>query len=73
VEWGIRVAVPRRAATFVFSITRASDPLHSALLVSAVVVAAAVAIATKLRARRRYAKQKVSGGRKALVLNLFDR
>lgn len=54
----------------------ASVPLHYALLVSvvlAVAAAAAFSIASKVRARRRYAELKVSGGRKALAMNLFGR
>lgn len=47
--------------------------MHSALLVAALAVAATVTVAVKLKARRRYAKMKVSGGRKALALNLFNR
>jgi hypothetical protein len=38
-----------------------------------VAVAAVVTIANKLKTRRRYAKLKVSGGRKSLALNLFGR
>lgn len=34
---------------------------------------AAVAIASKIHARRRAAKVKISGGRKSLALNLLDR
>jgi hypothetical protein len=47
--------------------------VNSALLVSVLAVAAILTIAFKLKARRRYAKMKVSGGRKALALNLFNR
>jgi hypothetical protein len=45
----------------------------SAVLPAVVLTVAAVVIASKVRTRRRAAKVKVSGGRKALVLNLFDR
>jgi hypothetical protein len=45
----------------------------SALLPVVVLAGAALVIASKVHARRRAAKLKVSGGRKALVLNLFDR
>jgi hypothetical protein len=47
--------------------------VNSALLVSVLAVAVVLMIALKLKARRRYAKMKVSGGRKALALNLFNR
>ncbi len=48
--------------------------MNFVLLLPIVVLAgAAVAIASKVRARRRAAKVKVSGGRKSLVMNLFDR
>jgi hypothetical protein len=48
--------------------------VNAATLLPAVALAvAAVVLAAKLRARRRAAKVKVSGGRKALVLNLFER
>jgi hypothetical protein len=48
--------------------------LNAATLLPVVVLAvAAVVIARKVQARRRAAKVKVSGGRKALVLNLFER
>ncbi|HEX9309085.1 MAG TPA: hypothetical protein VF894_16440 [Anaeromyxobacter sp.] len=49
--------------------------MHPALLFPIVLaVAVAVTIASmKLKARRRYANLKVSGGRKALVMNLFNR
>jgi hypothetical protein len=39
----------------------------------AVVAVTAIVVAAKVYAGRRAARQKVSGGRKALVLNLFDR
>lgn len=45
----------------------------SASFVAVLAVAAALTIAVKLKARRRYARMKVSGGRKALALNLFNR
>jgi hypothetical protein len=46
----------------------------SALLPVVVLAVAAVAIASKVYARRRAAaKLKVSGGRKSLVLNVFGR
>jgi hypothetical protein len=38
-----------------------------------VLAVAAVVVASKVRARRQAAKLRVSGGRKSLVLNLFDR
>ncbi len=50
-----------------------SVSLHSALLVAVAAVVATVTIAWNLKARRRYANLKVSGGRKSLVMNLFDR
>ena len=73
--------VPARAAIFcsrdlpTLTPHRASVPLHPALLFPIVLaVAVAVTIASmKLKARRRYANLKVSGGRKALVMNLFNR
>jgi hypothetical protein len=44
------------------------------ILVSvAVVVASVVAYALKRHERRRWESRKISGGRKALVLNLVDR
>jgi hypothetical protein len=36
-------------------------------------VAAAIALAVKLRERRLWAGRRISGGRKALVLNLIER
>jgi hypothetical protein len=48
--------------------------VNAAIVLPVVALAvAAVVLASKLRARRRAAKVKVSGGRKALVLNLFER
>jgi hypothetical protein len=38
-----------------------------------VAVAAAIAFAVKRRERRLWAGRRISGGRKALVLNLLDR
>ncbi len=67
-----RVAIVLLYATH--QVSRASVPLHSALLVSVVLaVAAAVVVASRLKARRRFANLKVSGGRKSLVMNLFGR
>ncbi|HEX9400818.1 MAG TPA: hypothetical protein VF912_11975 [Anaeromyxobacter sp.] len=43
------------------------------MLVAVAAVVATVTIAWNLKARRRYANLKVSGGRKSLVMNLFDR
>jgi hypothetical protein len=43
------------------------------LLVAAVVAVAALVLASRILARRRVAKLKLSGGRKALALNLIDR
>ncbi len=43
------------------------------LFPAVVLAAAAVVAAYRFRARRRFEKLKVSGGRKALVLNLVDR
>ena len=55
-------------------VSRSSVPLHSALLVSVLLaVAASAVVASKLKARRRCANLKVSGGRKSLVMNLFGR
>jgi hypothetical protein len=48
--------------------------VHLALLITILAVVAALLTAVvKLKARRRYAKMKVSGGRKALAMNLFRR
>ncbi len=47
--------------------------MSSALVPGLVVVVLAVAAALRFRARRRYERLRVSGGRKALVLNLVDR
>jgi cytochrome c-type biogenesis protein CcmH/NrfF len=49
--------------------------LSSTLLpvVALVIAAAVVAFAARRRARQRWANRRISGGRKALVLNLFDR
>jgi len=43
------------------------------LLVAVVLAVAAAVVVSKLKARRRYANLKVSGGRKSLVMNLFGR
>jgi hypothetical protein len=43
------------------------------VLPAVVLAAAAVFVATKVHARRRAGRLKLSGGRKSLVLNLFDR
>jgi hypothetical protein len=43
------------------------------LLPVLVVVAAAVGLALKHRQRRQWERRKISGGRKALVLNLVER
>jgi hypothetical protein len=56
-----------------FSHSRASTPLNSALLPVVALIIAAVAFAARRRARRRWTNRRISGGRKALVLNLFDR
>jgi hypothetical protein len=48
------------------------DPTLPVVAFVAVGVAAIIAIA-RLRARRRYARLRISGGRKSLALNLFDR
>ncbi len=48
-------------------------PLNLALVALVVVIIAAVAIGSQVRARRRAEMSKVSGGRKSLVMNLFDR
>jgi hypothetical protein len=45
----------------------------AAVLPVVVLAVAAVVIARKVHARRRGARVKLSGGRKALVLNLFRR
>jgi hypothetical protein len=45
----------------------------SVLLPLVALAVAAVVIGAKVHARRRAARVKVSGGRKALVLNLFER
>jgi hypothetical protein len=44
-----------------------------ALLLAVALAVAAGTTAWKIRARRRAAELKVSGGRKALVMNLFGR
>ncbi|MFY3744850.1 hypothetical protein [Anaeromyxobacter sp. PSR-1] len=51
------------------------SPAVFATVVPLVVVAAAgtLIVVHKLRERRRWANVKASGGRKSLVLNLFDR
>ncbi|HET8538836.1 MAG TPA: hypothetical protein VFL83_03075 [Anaeromyxobacter sp.] len=43
------------------------------LIPVAVVLAVAIGYALKLRERRQWERRKLSGGRKALVLNLLDR
>lgn len=45
----------------------------AALLPVIVVAVGALAVGLKVHARRRAARLKVSGGRKSLVMNLFDR
>jgi hypothetical protein len=47
--------------------------MQSALFPAVVLVVLAVATGSKIYARRRFSKLKVSGGRMALVLNLVDR
>lgn len=47
--------------------------MQSALFPALVLAAVAVVVGQKLRARRRIAKLKVSGGRMALVLNIVNR
>jgi hypothetical protein len=47
--------------------------MQSALFPALVLVVVAVAVGSKIRARRRFAKLKVSGGRMALVLNIVNR
>ncbi len=47
--------------------------MQSALLPALVLAAVAVAVGQKIRARRRFARLKVSGGRMALVLNIVNR
>ncbi len=47
--------------------------MKSALFPALVFAAFAVATTFRIRARRRFEKLKLSGGRKALVLNLVDR
>jgi hypothetical protein len=47
--------------------------LDIALVALAVVALVSVAMASQARARRRAASLKISGGRKSLVRNLFDR
>jgi hypothetical protein len=47
--------------------------LAALLPIVALAVAAAVVIGSKVQARRRAARVKVSGGRKSLVLNVFGR
>jgi hypothetical protein len=45
----------------------------AALLPAVVVVVTVLAVGLKVHARRRAANVRLSGGRKSLVLNLFDR
>jgi hypothetical protein len=47
--------------------------MQSALVPAAILAVIAVATGSKIYARRRFAKLKVSGGRMALVLNLVNR
>jgi hypothetical protein len=47
--------------------------MQSALFPALLFAAVAVVVGQKLRARRRAAKLKVSGGRMALVLNIVNR
>ena len=47
--------------------------IQSARFPARVLAAVAVAVGSKIRARRRFAKLKVSGGRMALVLNIVNR
>ena len=47
--------------------------MQSALIPADVVAVVAFAVGSKIHARRRFSKLKVSGGRMALVLNLVDR
>jgi hypothetical protein len=47
--------------------------LDVAIVAVVVVAVGSVAMAWKARARRRTASLKISGGRKSLVQNLFDR
>jgi hypothetical protein len=47
--------------------------MQSALFPALVLVVVAVAVGSKMLARRRLAKLKVSGGRMALVLNIVNR
>jgi hypothetical protein len=47
--------------------------MQSALFPAVVLAVVAFATGSKILARRRFSKLKVSGGRMALVLNLVDR
>ncbi len=47
--------------------------MAAALFPAVVLAAVAVFASVRFQARRRYERLKVSGGRKALVLNLMDR
>ena len=47
--------------------------MQSALFPALVLAVLAFAVGFKIRARRRFAKLKVSGGRMALVLNIVNR
>ncbi|WP_242333549.1 MULTISPECIES: hypothetical protein [Anaeromyxobacter] len=47
--------------------------MQSALLPALVLAAAAIVVGQRIRARRRFARLKVSGGRMALVLNIVNR
>ena len=52
---------------------RASSPLRSLFPILVVAAAAVVTLVAKLRERRLWASRRISGGRKALVLNLYQR
>jgi hypothetical protein len=47
--------------------------MQSALLPALVLAAAVFVVGQRIRARRRFARLKVSGGRMALVLNIVNR
>lgn len=55
------------------SFLAAGVPLDVAVVAVVVVAVVAVAMAWKARARRRAARLRISGGRRSLATNLFDR
>ena len=71
-----RTAGPPRGRAAALPGLRASPPLRtlsSLLPIVAVAVAVVVYYALRRRERRQWASRSISGGRKALVLNVFHR